>query len=92
MFEVVLSDQWHESFSGAHIGMLLMGNVENTNRPTPLDELKKDVVSAIRSKYTGYSRADLFELEVLRIYKSYYRKFDKTYHIQLQLELSISLK
>ena len=86
MIEVAISDQWQEVFSGAHIGMLLMGNVDNTKRHTTLDELKKDVVSSLRSKYAGFSRADLLELEVLRTYKSYYKKFDKTYHIQLQLE------
>ena len=86
MLEIAVSDEWKQAFPGAHIGMLLMGSVDNTKRPTPLDKLKKDVVSSLRSKYAGYSRADLLELEVLRAYKSYYKQFDKTYHIQLQVE------
>jgi DNA/RNA-binding domain of Phe-tRNA-synthetase-like protein len=66
--------------------MLLIGNVDNGTHSTALDRLKKDVVSTLRSRYSGYSRADLLELEVLGAYKSYYKKFSKTYHIQLQLE------
>jgi len=55
--------------------------VDNTKRPTPLEELKKNIVFSLRSKYAGYSRADLLELELLQTYKSYYKKFDKTYNI-----------
>jgi DNA/RNA-binding domain of Phe-tRNA-synthetase-like protein len=86
MIEVAVSNQWRKVFPGAHIGMLLMGNVDNTKRPTLLDELKKEVVSTLRSTYAGYSRADLHELNVLKVYKSYYKKFNKTYHLQLQLD------
>ncbi|MDA3789989.1 MAG: hypothetical protein PF503_16020 [Desulfobacula sp.] len=42
MIEIAVSNQWKQAFAGAHIGMLLMGNVDNTKRPTPLDELKKN--------------------------------------------------
>lgn len=86
LIKIIVSNQWKQAFSGAHIGMLLMGNVDNTKRTTPLDELKKNIVSLLRSKYEGCSRADLLKTEVLRIYKSYYKNFGKTYHIQLQLE------
>lgn len=86
MIEVAVTDKWKQGFPGAHIGMLLMGNVDNTKRPTPLDEMKKELVSSLRSKYAGYSRADLLELEELRAYKAYYKQFGNTCHVQLQLE------
>ena len=86
MIEISTSSRWRRGFPGAHIGILLIGNVDNTKRLTPLDELKKEVVSSLRSNYAGCSRAELLELEVLQAYKSYYKKFDKTYHLQLQLE------
>jgi len=86
MIDIAVSNQWGQTFPGAHIGILLMGNVDNRKRSTPLDEQKKDLVSSLRSKYEGYSRADLLETKVLRAYKAYYRNFGKTYHIQLQLE------
>jgi hypothetical protein len=69
---IEVSNRWIKTFPGAHIGMLQMGNVNNTKRPTPLDDLKKEVVSSIHAKYAGWSRADLLTLEVLQAYKSYY--------------------
>jgi len=86
MIEIEVSALWKQGLPGAHIGILLMGNVDNTKRPTPLDEAKKEIVSMLRSRYAGLSRADLLKMEVLSAYKAYYKKFKKTYHVQLQLE------
>ena len=86
MIDIEVTDQWRKAFPGAQIGILLMGNVDNTNRPSPLDDLKKNLVSSLRSRYEGHSRADLLEMAVLRTYRSYYGNFGNTYHVQLQLE------
>ena len=88
--EIIISDNWNERFPGAHIGLLLIGNVDNTGRPVTLEKMKEEVVSSLRSKYSGYGRKELLELEPLKAYKSYYKKFDKTYHVQLQLESIIN--
>lgn len=40
----------------------------------------------MRGQYGHWSRAQLLELEVLKAYRTYYKQFDKTYHVQLQLE------
>ena len=66
--------------------MVLLGNVDNTRRETPLDQRKQEVEATLREKYSQFSRADLLELEVLKAYRNYYRQFNKTYHVQLQLE------
>ena len=68
------------------MGVVLLGNVDNTRRETPLDQRKQEVEATLREKYSKFSRADLQELEVLKAYRNYYRQFNKTYHIQLQLE------
>ena len=86
MIEIEVTDQWRKYFPGAHIGILLMGNMDNTKHPTPLDEMKKNLASSLCSRYEGQSRADLLEMEVLRAYRSYYGNFGNTYHVQLQLE------
>ena len=86
MIEIQVTGQWKKAFPGAHIGFLLMGNLDNTKRPTSLDELKKNLLFSLRSRYEGYSRADLLETEILRAYRSYYGSFGNTYHVQLQLE------
>ena len=68
------------------MGVVLLGNVDNTKRETPVDQKKQEVEATLREKYSKFSRADLLELEVLKAYRNYYRHFNKTYHVQLQLE------
>lgn len=86
MFEITVTDRWRGAFPGAHVGVLLMSEVDNTRRPTPLDARKRELEARLREQYAGRSRADLLEREVLRAYRAYYRKFGQTYHVQLQLE------
>ena len=68
------------------MGVVLLGNVDNTRRETPLDQRKQEVEATLREKYSQFSRAELQELEVLKAYRNYYKNFNKTYHVQLQLE------
>ncbi len=91
MFNVSISRGWQQQFTGSHIGMLLIDNIDNSKRATPLDEIKKDIELKVRKKFAGYSRNDLIKLDTLRAYKKYYGKFDKTYHVLLQLE-SVAFK
>ena len=65
--------------------------MNNSKRTTPLDARKKDIESRLRNKYVGFSRANLLSIDTLNAYKNYYKKFKKTYHVQLQLE-SVVLK
>jgi DNA/RNA-binding domain of Phe-tRNA-synthetase-like protein len=84
--EIELTARWHEAFPGGQIGLLLVGNVDNRKRSTPLDDRKLEIEAELRTKYAGQSRAELQELEVLRAYREYYRRFEQTYHVQSQLE------
>ena len=86
MVNVNISEEWRNKFPGSHIGMLLIGKVDNSKRTTLLDKRKKEIESRVRKKFAGYSRGDLLELETLKAYRKYYKKFDKTYHVLLQLE------
>ena len=87
LFMIILpiqfTDNWHNVFLGGHIGLLLMGSVDNRRRVTPLDDHKRVVETSVRENYGEMSRAELQELRVL---KAYYRQFKKSYHVQLQLE------
>ena len=51
-----------------------------------LDEKKRAVEVMIRKSYRGFSRQDFTAAPVLAEYERYYKRFDKTYHVQLQLE------
>ena len=86
MIEIEVNGRFHQTFPGGHVGVLLVGNVDNSKRPTPLDARKREIEARLREKYAGFSRADFLELEILQAYRSYYKKFNKTYHVQLQLE------
>jgi DNA/RNA-binding domain of Phe-tRNA-synthetase-like protein len=91
MVDIKILEDWYHKFPGSHIGMLLIGNVNNSKRTTPLDARKIDVESRLRDKYAGFSRANFLSIDTLNAYKNYYKKFKKTYHVQLQLE-SVVLK
>jgi DNA/RNA-binding domain of Phe-tRNA-synthetase-like protein len=86
MFQIEVNGRFHKTFPGGHVGVLLIGNVDNHKRPTPLDEKKREIEARLREKFAGFSRADLLELEILQAYRNYYKQFKKTYHVQLQLE------
>jgi DNA/RNA-binding domain of Phe-tRNA-synthetase-like protein len=84
--QIRFTDAWHAAFGGGHVGLLLVGPVDNHRRRTALDEQKRALQRDLRRKYSAMTRAELRELPVLQAYTAYYRQFRKTYHIQLQLE------
>ncbi len=86
MLEIRVTDRWRETFPGGHVGVLLIGNVDNTGRSAALDQRKRELEGRLREQFGNRSRAELQELEVLRAYRDYYKQFDQTYHVQLQLE------
>ncbi len=86
MLQIEVNGRFHQTFPGGHVGVLLIGNIDNSKRPTPLDQKKREIEASLREKFAGFSRADLLELEVLQAYRNYYKQFKKTYHVQLQLE------
>lgn len=86
MLDIEVTDRWRSEFPGGQVGVLLIGNVTNTSRQTNLDPYKKRLKAKIREKFEKFSRADLLELEQMKAYRKYYKAFNKTYHVQLQLE------
>lgn len=84
VFEV--SDSWQKAFTGAHAGVLLMRDAANPPHHPALDEKKTDLERQLRELYGGASRSQLGKHPVMMAYTDYYRLFDKTYHVRLQLE------
>ncbi len=89
MFQV--SEAWKATYPEAHAGVLVMHDVENPPHHAALDERKTLLEQQLRERYAGQDRAQIARLPVLQAYQAYYRRFDKTYHVQLQLE-SIAFK
>lgn len=86
MIDIQVADRWRADHPGAHLGILLVGQVDNTQPSAALDAHKAALTADLRARYAGWSRADLLTLPALQIYRQYYKKFKKTYHVQLQLE------
>jgi DNA/RNA-binding domain of Phe-tRNA-synthetase-like protein len=84
MFEV--TSAWKSSFPEAHAGVLVMRNVINPTQHPELEKRKIEVEEQLRSQFSGQDRAALSSHPVLQTYNTYYRRFKKTYHVQLQLE------
>jgi DNA/RNA-binding domain of Phe-tRNA-synthetase-like protein len=91
MLLISATDEWRVTHPGAIIGLLELSGVENTHSSPELDEQKRDTEAHLRERYKGFSRQDFLALPVIAAYERYYKRFNKTYHVQLQVE-SIVLK
>ena len=68
----------------------MMNTVNPTNHPD-LDAKMSEIESEIRNNFSEDGRTAIRKLPALQAYAAYYRKFKKTYHVQLQIE-SVALK
>ena len=91
MIEISGTADWHAAHPGAVIGLLEIAGVENTLTYPQLNQRKRETEARLRKDCTGFSRQDFLALPVMAAYEKYYKRFNKTYHIQLQVE-SIVLK
>jgi DNA/RNA-binding domain of Phe-tRNA-synthetase-like protein len=86
MLAITATRAWREAHSGAMIGLLELSGVQNDAPSLPLETLKRETEAILRARYQGYTRQDLTALPVMSAYVRYYKRFDKTYHVLLQLE------
>lgn len=89
MFEI--TPTWKSAFLGAHVGVLAMREVTNPVHHVELERLKAELEAGLREQFKGQDRTALSSHPVLQVYGEYYKRFKKTYHVQLQLE-SIVMK
>jgi DNA/RNA-binding domain of Phe-tRNA-synthetase-like protein len=89
MFQV--SARWRTAFPGAHAGVLVMRDVFNPPSSADLALHREAIEQQTRLRFAGQARRDLEALPILQAYEAYYKRFKKTYHVQLQLE-SIAFK
>src|SRR5512136_2368930 len=86
MLSISTSGEWRTAHPGATIGVLELSGVENSGSSAALNERKREVEARLRERFKGFTRQDLLALPVLSAYDRYYARFNKTYHVQLQLE------
>lgn len=91
MLMISATEEWRTAHPGARIGLLELSGVGNARPASKLDRRKREAEADLRARYEGFSRRDFLALPVMAAYALYYKRFDKTYHVQLQVE-SIVLK
>ena len=89
MFTVSVA--WRTTYPGAAVGVLAMRGVANPKLHDGLDQQKRELEERLRARYASYDRAALRALPQMQAYHAFYKRFKKTYHVQLQLE-SVVLK
>jgi DNA/RNA-binding domain of Phe-tRNA-synthetase-like protein len=90
-FSFVVSPSWATAYPDAVVGVLALENVANPSESAALEARKVALETELRARFGSLTRADLRALPVLQAYEAYYRRFQKSYHVQLQLE-SVALK
>jgi DNA/RNA-binding domain of Phe-tRNA-synthetase-like protein len=91
MLDISGTNEWRTAHPGAVIGLLEISGVENKAASPKLDQRKREIEAQLRRDYAGFSRQDFLALPVMAAYERYYKRFDKTYHVLLQVE-SIVIK
>jgi DNA/RNA-binding domain of Phe-tRNA-synthetase-like protein len=91
MVSIAATDDWRAAHPGAIIGLLELSGIDNAGTSSNLNVRKREIEARVRARYRGFARRDLLSLPVLAAYDRHYGGFNKTYHLQLQIE-SIILK
>jgi DNA/RNA-binding domain of Phe-tRNA-synthetase-like protein len=81
-----VSESWKAAYPGAAVGILAMSGVANPACHAVLEKRKKALEEELRSRFAGFDREALRRVPTMQAYHAYYRRFRKTYHLQLQLE------
>jgi DNA/RNA-binding domain of Phe-tRNA-synthetase-like protein len=81
-----LSDFCHTTYPSAFAGVLVMRDSANPPLHEGLEEQKDALTIHLRAQYSRLDRLTIASHPILQVYRTYYKHFDKTYHVQLQLE------
>lgn len=85
----MVSEGWRAAYPGAAVGILVMRNVANPDRHPALDQRKVELENELRTRFAMCQA--VAAIVPIQAYNAYYKRYKKTYPIQLQLE-SIALK
>lgn len=89
MLSISATSAWRDSHPGGCIGLLEISGVEYTLPVTALELHKRDTEAGLRQRFLNFSRQDFLALPVMAAYDRYYKRFNKTYHVQLQVEFIV---
>jgi DNA/RNA-binding domain of Phe-tRNA-synthetase-like protein len=84
--QVTVSEAWQKSFPGAVVGTLAMGDVANPAFHDGLEGRKRGLEAQLRKRFDGADPSAIQKLDVVQAYEAYYKRHERTYHVQPQLE------
>ena len=85
------SDRWKAAYPGAAVGLLVMRGAANPARSEALDQAAERIEASLRGRFGPAGRAAILADPAVAAYTAYYRRFNKTYHVALQVE-SVAVK
>lgn len=88
---LTLSEDLKRLYPDAKFGVLIIKDVKNPLSNLEFNKTKLSVKEELLSRYKNYNRKEFTKSEPACFYTNYYKKFKKTYPVQLQLE-SVILK
>lgn len=77
---------WTEQYSGSYAGFLVLENVTNPIHNHSLEKEKGKLETELRQRFASYDRKKLEEIPQVQAYTAFYKRFNKSYHVRLQLE------
>ena len=83
---LIISDEIKKVYPEALLGILAIRNVCNPKKHEELDRCKLELENNLREKYAGLDKTYLKNMEPIKTYNNYYKRFNKTYHVLLQLD------
>jgi len=87
----VTTPVWRVAYPDAHAGILVMHGVDNRAACPEMDRRRQEIENELRARFAGQDRKALSTIPTIQAYNAYYKQFNKTYHVQAQLE-SIAFK
>jgi DNA/RNA-binding domain of Phe-tRNA-synthetase-like protein len=75
-----------DEYPDAIIGVLALTDVINPSSDPGLEQMRSQLQDELRGEYGELNRPQIKELPRVQPYVQYYKRFKKTYHVQLQLE------
>lgn len=88
---LIISDECRQAYPGISVGLMVMKNLCNLPSHEALEQKKQELEDSLRNQFEKYSRSDLKNIELIKVYGDYYKRFKKNYHVLFQLE-SVALK
>jgi DNA/RNA-binding domain of Phe-tRNA-synthetase-like protein len=82
----LIADGWRAAYPGASAGVLAMRGLANPARHPALEKRRIEVEDSLRARFGAMDRTQMTATSPLSAYSTYFKRFKKTYPVQLQLE------